>query len=115
MSYKLKNRDEFQNFLNTVVVLPSYDEICIDKFQSSSLFDLYELLVTIKDDRQISLAMQEKLKKQLETNFSEDIAHLLTFPVTGQVLHNFEEYMKDVFLTYIKDSKNSTISKKEKN
>ena len=66
MAYTVKSRNEFQTYLKSITVLPTYDEVCIDKFNSSSLFELYELFITIVDDKQISPKMQKKLKNTLK-------------------------------------------------
>ncbi len=81
MTYKLKSREEFNEYLKNVKIIPSEDEFLINKFNSSSLFELYELFVKIKDDFQISPAMQKKLKKHLQTSFPTEVSSCLSFPV----------------------------------
>lgn len=66
MPYKIKSREEFNKYLKNVKVLPSGDEILIDEFNSSSLFELYELFMKLKDNIRISPAMQRKLKKHFK-------------------------------------------------
>lgn len=113
MAYTLKTREEFNQYLNDVQVLPSSDEMLIDDFNSSSLFDLYTLLTKIKDDRQISSSRQKKLRKLLHANFPEEITSLLSFPITNQVIQSIEEYIKDIFLAHVKNPKSSDFSEKE--
>ncbi len=80
MAYPLKTREEFNEYLKKVNVIPTGDEILIDHFNSSSLFDLYSLLTEIKNDHQISSTRQKKLKKIVKTNFSKEVADLLRLP-----------------------------------
>ncbi len=77
MAYPLKTREEFNEYLKTIRVIPTEDETLIDAFNSSSLFDLYGLLTEIKNDRQISSTRQKKLKKIVNANFSKEVADLL--------------------------------------
>ena len=114
MAYTVKSRDEFQTYLKSVTVLPTYDEVCIDKFNSSSLFELYELFITIVDDKQISPKMQEKLKNTLKENFSEEICSLLSFPIEKETtINKLEILIKDKFLEYYESSKTTPLSSQE--
>ena len=114
MAYKLKTRDEFQTYLTDVEVLPSYDELCIDKFDSTSLFDLYKLFTELKNDKQISPKMQEKLKQTLERNFPQEISSSLSFPIEEKVsIKKLEEHIKNIFLEYYERSKTENLSPKE--
>lgn len=102
MAYQLKNKEEFKKYVDTIHILPSTDEIAIDEFNSSSLFDLYELLTKIKNNRQISPARQELLAQKLASNFPKKLASLIHFPVNQTVLLSVENYIKDLFLGYMK-------------
>lgn len=113
MAYTLKTREEFNEYLKKVEVIPSGDEMLIDEFNSSSLFDLYNLLTKIKNDRQISPTRQSKLRRILRANFPKEIASFLHFPITNETLHSLEEHIKDVFLAYIENPKTSSITEKE--
>ena len=113
MAYHVMNRDEFQNYLQKKVkVIPTKDEMLIDEFSSTSLFELYELLTKLKDDRQIALTYQKKLKEKVQANFS-NVACLFEFPINENVLTRVENYIKNVFLAYLKDPENSILSEKE--
>lgn len=113
MAYQLKNREEFKKYIDTIQILPSSDEIAIDEFDSSSLFDLYSLLTKIKDNRQISPARQELLIQKLDNNFPKELSSLLHFPVNDAVLLVFEDYIKGVFLSYMEHPKSLTQEESE--
>ncbi len=113
MAYKVKSRKEFNTYLKDIKVLPSGDETLIDEFNSSSIFELYELFVKIRDDLQISPAMQRKLKKHLQSNFPPEVSACLSFPIQKSNIKNLEEYIKEVFLDYIENPNSSNISNTE--
>lgn len=113
MSYKIKSREEFNKYLKDVKVIPSGDEMSIDKFNSSSLFELYELFTKIKNDLQISPAMQRKLKKHLQTSFPPEVSSFLSFPVSDSNIQSLEEYIKDVFLAYMENPRDSNLPEEE--
>lgn len=113
MAYKLKSREEFNEYLKNVKIIPSEDEFLINEFNSSSLFELYELFVKIKDDFQISPAMQKKLKKHLQTSFPPEVSSCLSFPVNASNVQSLEEYIKDVFLAYVTKSNSFIYSDEE--
>lgn len=113
MSYHLKTRKEFKEYLNTIKVIPSSNELLIDEFHSSSLFELYGLFMKLKDDRQISRSRQNKLKKLIHANFPENVSHFLNFPITNEIIGQLEEFIKDIFLAYQKDPNATSLSKAE--
>lgn len=113
MPYKIKSREEFNKYLKNVKVLPSGDEILIDEFNSSSLFELYELFMKLKDNIRISPAMQRKLKKHLQLNFPPEVSYCLNFPLNDSNIQSLEEYIKDIFLAYIENPCASSLSKEE--
>lgn len=113
MEFYLKDRETFKKYIETIQVLPSADEMAIDAFDSSSLFDLYGLLTQIKDNRQISSAKQELLAQKLANNFPEELVSLLHFPVNQSVLSVFEEYIKGTFISYITNLKDLTPEEQE--
>ncbi len=113
MSYYLKTRKEFNEYLNTINIIPSSNEVLIDEFHSSSLFELYGLLINLRDDRQISRTRQNKLRKLVRDNFPENIFHFLKFPITNEIIQQLESYIKDVFFAYLKDPNSTNFSKIE--